>query len=123
MKKLLIVDDEAEIVELVTMVLEQDDRSIFTAYDGEQALEIVREERPDLVLSDIMMPRLDGRELCKRIRADSTTSRIVIILMSAVHKLEVADCDADGFIRKPFDISMITGLIDRHLVSSPQRRV
>ncbi len=123
MKKLLIVDDEAEIVELVTMVLEQDDRSIFTAYDGEQALEIVHEEQPDLVLSDIMMPRLDGRELCKRIRADPTTSGIVIILMSAVHKLEAADCDADGLIRKPFDISMITGLINRHLVSSPQRRV
>jgi len=115
MKKLLIVDDEAEIVELVSMVLEQDDRSIFAAYDGEQALEIVREEQPDLVLSDIMMPRLDGRELCKRIRADSNISGTVIILMSAVHKLEATDCDADGLIRKPFDISTISGLINRHL--------
>lgn len=115
MKKLLIVDDEAEIVELVSMVLERDDRALFAAYDGEQALEIVREERPDLVLSDIMMPRLDGRELCRRIRADPETSGTVIILMSAVHKIEAADCGADGLIRKPFDISMVMGLINRHL--------
>lgn len=118
MKKVLIVDDEAEIVELVSMVLEDDDLSLFAAYDGEQALQIVREEHPNVVLSDIMMPRLDGRELCRQIKADPETSDTVIILMSAVHRIEAADCGADELIRKPFDITSVTLVVNRFLQDS-----
>jgi CheY-like chemotaxis protein len=118
MKKVLIVDDEAEIVELVSMVLEEDGLRLYSAYDGEQALRIVREEHPDLVLSDIMMPRLDGRELCRRIRADPDTSSTVIILMSAVHRLEAADCGADGLLRKPFDILAVTNIVSSFLAQT-----
>ncbi|MDP9383513.1 MAG: response regulator [Chloroflexota bacterium] len=115
MKRVLIVDDEAEIVELVSMVLEDDNISLFAAYDGEEALHIVHAERPHLVLSDIMMPRLDGRELCKRIRSDPATSNTIIILMSAVHRLDAADCGADELIRKPFDILSVTQIVNRFL--------
>ncbi len=115
MKKVLIVDDEAEIVELVSMVLEDDDLSLLAAYDGEQALQIVRAERPDVVLSDIMMPRLDGRELCRQIKADPDIRDTIIILMSAVHRTEAADCGADELIRKPFDIASVTQMVSHYL--------
>lgn len=115
MKKVLVVDDEVEIVDLISMVLENDGVSLFSAYDGEQALEIVRDERPDLVLSDIMMPRLDGRELCKQIKADPSTKGTIIILMSAIHKVDPKECGADELIQKPFDIVSMTETVNRFL--------
>ena len=118
MKKILVVDDEAEIVELISMVLEDGDYFVLSAYDGEQALEIVREERPDLVLSDVMMPRLDGRELCKRIRSDPSTEATVVILMSAIHRIDPGECAADELIRKPFDITAVTETVDRYLAKT-----
>ena len=114
-KKVLIVDDEAEIVELIAMVLDDGKVALLTAYDGEQALEIVRKQHPHLVLSDVMMPRLDGRELCKRIKGDPDTQGTVIILMSAVHRIDPADCGADELIRKPFDIISVTETVNRFL--------
>ena len=115
MKKVLIVDDEADIVEMLSMVLERKDLSLLAAYDGEQALEIVREEQPDLVLTDIMMPRLDGRELCRQIKADPSTRDTAIILMTAVHRLDAGDCGADELIRKPFDIGSMKETVTRYL--------
>jgi CheY-like chemotaxis protein len=117
MKKVLIVDDEVEIVELIAMVLDNGKMELLSAYDGEQALEIVHESRPDLVLTDVMMPRLDGRELCKRIKSDPTTNGTVVVLMSAVNRIEAAECRADGIIRKPFDISQVSDTIDRLLAT------
>lgn len=118
MKTVLVVDDEAEIVELIAMVLEEGDYAVLSAYDGEQALELVREHHPQLVLSDVMMPRLDGRELCRRIRSDPETSGTVIILMSAIHRLDPGGCSADELIRKPFDIMSVSDTIDRLLANT-----
>lgn len=118
MKTVLVVDDEAEIVELIAMVLEEGDYAVLSAYDGEQALELVRKHRPQLVLSDVMMPRLDGRELCRRIRSDPETSGTVIILMSAIHRLDSGGCSADELIRKPFDIMSVSDTIDRFLANT-----
>ncbi len=118
MKKVLIVDDEAEIVELISMVPEDDELSVLAAYDGEQALELVRTHHPDLVLSDVMMPRLDGRELCRRIRSDPETSDTIVLLMSAIHRLDPEEVKADGLIRKPFDILDISDRINGYLAKS-----
>lgn len=114
-KKVLIVDDEAEIVELIAMVLDDGHVGLLTAYDGEQALEIVRNQRPDLVLSDVMMPRLDGRELCKKIKSNPDTCGTIIILMSAVHRIDPYECGADELISKPFDIVSVTETVNRFL--------
>jgi CheY-like chemotaxis protein len=115
MKKVLIVDDEVEIVELVSMVLEDEDLALLAAYDGQQALEIARQERPDLVLSDVMMPRLDGRELCRSLRADPEMRDVVIILMTAASRIDTSGCDPDETIGKPFDISSFARTIGRFL--------
>lgn len=114
-KKVLIVDDEAEIVELISMVLDDGELDLLTAYDGEQALRIIHDQHPHVVLSDVMMPRLDGRELCKQIKADPTISHTVIILMSAAHRVNPSECGADELIRKPFDIVSVMEIVNRFL--------
>ncbi len=104
MKKVLVVDDEPEMVALVSMILEDDLVTVLPAYDGEQALEIARQEQPDLVLTDVMMPRLDGLGLCRRLREDPATRSTVVLLMSAARYIDSSGSGADGLIHKPFDI-------------------
>lgn len=115
MKKVLIVDDEPEVVELISIVLDRDDLQLLEAYDGDEALEIVRAERPDLMLTDLMMPGLDGTELCRRVKADPASSAMMIVTMSARRELYAEDCGADEFIRKPFDITDVVATVDRLL--------
>lgn len=104
MQTILIVDDEAEIVELLEMLLDGDGLRVLGAYDGTTALRIAREEHPDLVISDVMMPGLDGRELCRAIKSDPQLASTSIVLMSAMTRLNLDDCHQDLFITKPFDI-------------------
>ena len=115
MKKVLIVDDEPDIVDLVALILDDEELDVLVAYDGEQALDIVREQHPDLLLTDIMMPRLDGRELCTRLKSEPSTSDTRVILMSAMHIMDPGCCGADALIRKPFDISLVSATVEQLL--------
>lgn len=115
MQKVLVVDDEAEIVGLMSVVLGNGDLSLFAAYDGREALDLVRKHQPRIVLTDVLMPRLDGRELCRLIRSDPSTSDTIVILMSALDPRDLAGCDADEVIRKPFDITFVRETINRFL--------
>ncbi len=117
MKKVLIVDDEPEVVELISIVLDRDDLQLLEAYDGEEALEVVLAERPDLMITDLMMPGLDGIELCRRVKADPASSAMMIVTMSARRELYAEDCGADEFIRKPFDITDVVATVDRLLAA------
>ena len=114
-KKILVVDEEVDIAELLRLLLDGDRVEVLVAHDGQEALEIVHEERPQLILSDVMMPVLDGRELCRRVRADPATSHITIILMSAAHGQSVGEYGADAFIRKPFDLLEVLEKVDLYL--------
>jgi len=102
-EKILIVDDEKKMVKMLSAALENEGYVTVEAFDGETALELLREERPDLVVLDIMMPRLDGFEFCRRVRGKSAAP---IIILSA--KLEEADkllgleLGADDYMTKPF---------------------
>lgn len=117
MKTVLVVDDESEIVELVALLLEGH-VSVLPAYDGESALEIVRECRPDLVLADMIMPRLDGQELCRLIRSDPAIRATKIILMSAGLRMDPAGCQADAHIAKPFDVADLTDTVNQLLLET-----
>ncbi len=116
-KRILVVDDEVAIAQTLQVLLAEDGIEVLVAYNGQEALEMVRDERPHLVVSDVMMPLLDGRELCRRLRADPATSHIPIILMSATHGREAGECGADGFIRKPFELLDVTEMVDRLLAT------
>ena len=119
MSTVLVVDDEAEMVELVSMLLDDGELNVLTAHDGLEALEIVRQEHPGLVLTDVMMPRLDGRQVCMRIREDPATSDIGVILMTAARGLDLSGCDAHHVIGNPFDIDTVVGTVHHFLAGVP----
>ena len=102
----LAADDDEDILELVAFRLERSGYTVLRAHDGEQALELARRERPDLAVLDVMMPKLDGFELTKRLRAEDGTSRMPIILLTArAQDADIVrgfDMGADDYIRKPF---------------------
>ena len=103
MPTILVVDDEPEIVDLLRSYLERDGFTVKHAADGEKALEILRQLPPDLVLLDLMLPRLDGREVCRRIRAAGTTPIIMLTARDEeTDKLLGLELGADDYITKPF---------------------
>ena len=85
MKKILIVDDQIEVRELVQVTLEVGDYKILSAENGQQAIDIAQAEHPDIILMDIMMPGsdVDGLEACRRLKMDSSTRDITIVMLSA----------------------------------------
>ena len=104
--KILVVDDEIYIVHILDFSLGMEGYEVLTALDGEQALEKARAEKPDLIVLDIMMPKLDGYETCKLLKADTATKNIPVILLSAkgrnVDQKIGFEVGADDYITKPF---------------------
>ena len=104
--KILVVDDEIYIVHILDFSLGMEGYEVVTALDGEQALEKVKTEKPDLIVLDIMMPKLDGYEVCKNIKSSASTQHIPVILLSAkgrnVDQKLGFDVGADDYITKPF---------------------
>jgi len=104
--KILVVDDEIYIVHILDFSLGMEGYEVVTALDGEQALEKVKTEKPDLIVLDIMMPKLDGYEVCKSIKSSAATQHIPVILLSAkgrnVDQKLGFDVGADDYITKPF---------------------
>jgi two-component system alkaline phosphatase synthesis response regulator PhoP len=104
--RILVVDDEIYIVHILDFSLGMEGYEVITALDGEQALEKARTEKPDLIVLDIMMPKLDGYETCKRLKADALTKDMPVILLSAkgrnVDQKVGFEVGADDYITKPF---------------------
>jgi DNA-binding response OmpR family regulator len=105
-KIIMIVDDEKNIVDLIKISLGEDEYDFMLAYSGEEALKLIAEKKPDLILLDIMMPGMDGYEVAKRLKADKTTQNIIIAMVSAKKEdhdiLTGIDVGAISFITKPF---------------------
>lgn len=104
--KILVVDDEIYIVHILDFSLGMEGYEVVTALDGEQALEKLKAEQPDLIVLDIMMPKLDGYEVCKAVKGSPDTAHIPVILLSAkgrnVDQKMGFDVGADDYITKPF---------------------
>jgi DNA-binding response OmpR family regulator len=103
---ILAADDDEDILELVTFRLERSGYTVVQARDGEEAWRLALDKKPDLAVLDIMMPKLNGFELTRRLRAEEATSRIPIILLTAraqdVDVQQGFEAGADDYIRKPF---------------------
>jgi len=105
----LVADDDDDILLLVTTRLRRDGFDVITAHDGEEALALVQERRPDVAVLDIGMPKLDGLEVLQKIRADDTLDAIRVLLLTA--KAQESDVQrgyeagADAYVRKPFSPS------------------
>jgi DNA-binding response OmpR family regulator len=102
----LAADDDEDILALVAFRLERSGYTVIQARDGQEALDLALSEKPDLAVLDVMMPKLDGFELTRRLRSEEATSRMPIILLTArAQDTDVAqgfDAGADDYIRKPF---------------------
>ncbi len=104
--KILVVDDDKKIVELVTLYLKKDGYQVLAAYDGQQAIELARRKRPDLIVLDLMLPQVDGMDVCRtlRVRAESQVPIIMLTGRSTDEdKLEGLDLGADDYVTKPFN--------------------
>lgn len=104
--KILVVDDETYIVELVKFNLEKEGFEVIVAYDGLSALELVKTELPDLIVLDIMLPNIDGLEVCKALKQDERFNTIPIIMLTAkggeIDTVLGLETGADDYITKPF---------------------
>jgi len=123
-KYILVVDDDPDLVESVTMKLESNNFRVTKAYDGVEAWERIKEDRPDLIILDVMMPRKDGYAVCAEIKKDDQYKDITVVLLTAV-------CDAvtttkythfggkttlaEDFISKPIDLDKLMDIVKENL--------
>lgn len=115
MTKVLVVDDEFDLLESITAILEDEGIEVYKASDGLEALQVLETERPDVILSDVMMPKLSGKELALRVKESSKFKQIPVILMSSapLGKTQAGpDVKWDHFLPKPFDIDALLATID-----------
>jgi len=126
-RKVLLVDDDVELVELMTKVLEEDGRfEVRVATTGFDAGMMVKEYRPDLIVLDVMLPDINGKEVCHRVRADSTLEDVRILCISGmIEEDKIADLKlsgADDFLHKPFEIEdlieRMCGMLEIETVTS-----
>jgi DNA-binding response OmpR family regulator len=101
---ILLVDDEQHIIELAQMYLEKEGFVVHSAGDGERALQAIAREKPDLVVLDLMLPQVDGWEVCRRVRANSDLSIIMLTARDeAIDKIVGLELGADAYLTKPFN--------------------
>jgi len=111
LKKILVADDLPKIVELIRVTLEDKDYKIINASDGKETLRKARKEQPNIILLDVMMPKMDGFEVCRQLKKDPLTKEIPIIMLTAkgqeVDKQRGKEVGANDYIIKPFSPSTL----------------
>lgn len=114
-KRILLVDDEKDLVATVTFRLEAAGYVVIPAYDGQEGLNKARKEKPDLIILDLMLPKMDGYRVCGLLKADARYSKIPIIMFTA--RAQQTDIDmgkeagAEAYITKPFDSQQLLAKI------------
>ena len=117
-KKVLIVDDEENVRHIVRSMLNKEN-FVLEAKDGEAAVDMARSHKPDMILMDIMMPKMDGYTACHTIKKDPATKAIPVVMLTALgQELNVRlsqEMGADGYITKPFSLNTLTETVERFL--------
>ena len=125
MKKILIVDDEKDILEFLSYNLKKEGFSIYTASDGLEGLEKTKKIKPDLIIVDLMMPKMNGIEMCENIRNDKKLSNVIILFLTArsedYTQIAALDSGADDFLKKPIKpkllISKVKSIMRRFILN------
>lgn len=119
-KKILVVDDEPGIVKLLEKRLEAHRFNVVSAQNGQEALELVENELPDLIILDVMMPGLNGYQVCHTIKSNPVTGHIPILILTAKKTQTAEDwgkqVHADAFLKKPFDSRELLFVVEKLLV-------
>ena len=121
---ILVVDDDPDLVESVTMKLESNNFRVTKAYDGVEAWERIKEDRPDLIILDVMMPRKNGYELCDELKKSEEYKDIIVVLLTAVADavtstsfthMDGKTTLADDFIPKPIELDRLMEMVKENL--------
>lgn len=124
MKKsdIVVVDDEKSILKLISSQLRVRGYNVYTGLDGEEAISLVEQHNPDLLLLDIRMPNMNGLEVCKRLREWSSVPIIIVSALSdANHAVEALDLGADDYLRKPFHLAELLARVRTQLRRAEER--
>ncbi len=118
-KKILVVDDQVDLVKTLQFALEFEQYKVLVSYNGEDALNQARKENPDLILLDVMLPKLDGYKVCRLLKFDEHYKHIPILMMTAKSqekdKLIGKETGADEYITKPFDMEKLLEKVKAYL--------
>jgi|YelNatPaOPRAMG01_1025707.scaffolds.fasta_scaffold244786_2 two-component system alkaline phosphatase synthesis response regulator PhoP len=123
-KLILVVDDDPDLVEAVALKLESQNYRVNKAYDGVEAMDQIRKERPDLILLDVMMPRKNGYQLCEELKKSDEYKDIIVLLLTAVGDAvpttnythwDGKSTLADDYIPKPIDLEKLLGIVKDYL--------
>lgn len=121
---ILVVDDDPDLVESICMKLESNNFRVAKAYDGVEAWDKIKEERPELIILDVMMPRKNGYELCDEIKKDETYKDIIVVLLTAVGDavtstsythMDGKTTLAEDFIPKPIDLDRLMEIVRENI--------
>ena len=119
-RTVLIVEDEPAVQALLTMVLQAESYHVETADDGEEALRQIQHQKPDAMILDLMLPKLDGRTVVKTLGQDAQAELIPIITISAGQRFEnVGEQGVKAFLSKPFDMDVLLVVLDEVLTQEP----
>ena len=120
MRRILVVDDDRDILDVIQFILEDSGYTVETLTDGHFLFDRIRAFQPDLIILDIMLGNMDGRELCRDVKTNVETHKTPVIMISASHAL--ADINSpvgkpDDFIAKPFDIDSLVNCVQRQFAA------
>lgn len=124
-QKILVVDDEKNIADIIKFNLKKEGYEVLTAYDGEEALDIIFSKDPDLILLDIMMPKLDGFQVCRKVREKKDTPIVMLTARAEeVDKVLGLELGADDYVTKPFSVRELMARVKANLrrVSSAEKK-
>ena len=125
-KRILIVDDEKDLVDILKARLEIEGYEILAAYDGQEGLEKAQEEKPDLILLDVMMPKMNGYQVCRLLKYDEEFQNIPVIIITArgqeQDKMTGDEVGADEYITKPFENGVLFAKIKELLGKSRNKK-
>ncbi len=119
-KKIVIVDDDRAALKLLKIYLEKYNFHVFCARDGAQGYDLVKKEKPDILITDMLIPKIHGLDLCRKVKDDPELEEVKVILMSGLYgkptfRDDIEGSNADDFIKKPVELKYLMSLIEKLL--------
>lgn len=119
-KKILAVDDDSDILDVIRIILEEEGYEVFTLANAKYVFDEVAQNSPDLILLDVMLGGLDGRDICKALKEHDSFKKIPVVMISASHNLDnllLSPGAPDNFLAKPFDIDRLVEMVKMQIAS------
>lgn len=117
MAEILLVEDDFDMIQILTQILKAENYAVRSVQDGEEAIEALQHFKPTLIITDLMLPKMDGWKLCQKIKENPALNRIPILVLTAktedIHELMSYECGADGYLSKPFKNNDFLSLVAR----------